>query len=505
MLKLISFMLLLSFVSCNPVIQTTTTSEQESNTETPVLTPDVQVPVPETTPTPTPVASNNNYPFYFPMSGLKAPTDIRYISCSKSNAAGELRDMKNEPVVQYNAELFTGIEYIYEAPCTYKNMGPAGIRNWKWADGSQVIHRTSSRGSKAIFSSDDNWVVLRFNPGETQGRFHAEVIDLELKFTNNIQVMGSLHFEVYPNASSGQLATLVVRDSVIEGGKNGIFIPGGASMTYVENTKVGRNVGTNIDQEHVTYINGVISTHFKNVSFYGSNAGGGAGGHILKNKAAIRILESVTLDNAKSKADNSIMPLGDFSSFGYTWSENLVLLRRKAAVGNMRDTVIDVREDRYFEPNGPVKMPFMDAKGASMPSAPPGCTNLLDNPDQSYWHVFNNTVLDSAIKDTSVFRLNGIVSTEYSGIFPTATYDDIVANPRRQRAILLTNKTFHSAEKTNADGYYYLKPSYPTYHCENATPGPNVSAITSSRDKFIQYALKRIRSANPAMPQLPGI
>lgn len=456
-------------------------------------------------PTPSIPSTTTNYPFYFPVDSLVAPKDIRQISCSKSNAAGELRDINNKPVSQDNAELYTGIEFIYEAPCTYKNMGPAGIRNWKWAAGSQVIHRTSKRGSKAIFTSSDAWVSLRFAPGETQGRFHAEVIDLELRFTANTQVMGSLHFEVFPATSTGQLATLVVRDSVIEGGKNALFIPSGASMTYVENTKIGRNVGTNIDQEHVTYINGVLSTHFRNVSFYGQNAGGGAGGHILKNKAALRILESVTLDNSKGFGDNSIMPLGDFSSFGYTWSDNLILIRKKAAVGSMRDTVIDMREDRYFEPGGVVNLPFMDAKGAAMPSAPPGCGPILDTPDQSYWHIFNNTVLESEITDESVFRHNAIVSTTYSGIFPTATYDDIQANPRRQRSYLLVNKAFHSAKKTVADGYFYLKPSYPTYHCEDGTYGPNLLNITSSRDRFIQYALGKLWKANPKLPVLPGI
>lgn len=455
----------------------------------------------EVTPVPPKLAPGTGYPSYFPMTGMKKPADVRLISCAKSNAAGDLRDMNDRPITMGNAALYEGIEFVYEAPCTYKNMGPAKIRNWKWADGAQVIHRTSKRGSKAIFSSASEWVSLPIKPGSIGKRFHTEIIDLELRFTNNTQPMGSLHFEVYPATSEGKLATLVVRDSVIEGGKNALFIPGGASMLYVENTKIGKNVGSDVEQQHSIYINGTLSTHFKDSYIYGQNAKGPYGGHILKNKSAIRILENVTLTNEGGKADLTNRALGDFSSFGYTFSEGLKLIRKQPQ--SPRTGIVHMRSDRYFD-GVRVNLPFLTATGAKQPALPPGCNNPLDKINEAYWHVFKNTVVNSEVDDKHIFEMNGVVHTLYDGIHAKTPYSEIVANPQRNRAVLLTFNTETRAPAVSTDGYSYGNPRYPTYHCEDVNPGPNLEKILANKDSFLRHAFGRVWSANPGLAPLPS-
>jgi hypothetical protein len=473
-------------------------------TFTPIVT--APVPVPPTPPAPTPVPPTpiptpvTGYPSYFPMDGLKKPVDVRLISCAKSNAAGALRDINDKAISMATAPLYEGIEFVYEAPCTYKNMGPASIRNWKWADGAQVIHRTSIRGQKAIFSSADQWTNLSFKPGAVGRRFHGEVTDIELRLTGNVQSMGSLHFEVYPNASEGKLATLVVRDSVIEGGKNALFIPGGASMLYVENTKIGRNVGSDVEQQHSIYINGTLSTHFKDSFIYGQNAKGSYGGHILKNKSAIRILENVTLSNEGGQADLTNRALGDFSSFGYTFSDGLKLIRKLPQ--SPRTGIVHLRSDRYFTGES-VNLPFLTATGAKQPALPPGCNNPLDNINEAYWHVFKNTVVNSEVDDKHIFEMNGVVDTAYNGIHALTSYADIIANPQRNRAVLLTFNTETRAPAVSTDGYSYGNPRYPTYHCEDLNAGPNLEKILANKDAFLRHAFGRVWSANPGIVPLP--
>ncbi|MGB7405370.1 MAG: hypothetical protein WA906_06755, partial [Pacificimonas sp.] len=81
-------------------------------------------------------------------------------------------------------------------------------------------------------------------------------------------------------------------------------------------------------------------------------------------------------------------------------------------------------------------------------------------------------------------------------IHPRTSHADIMANPKRNRAMLLTYNTDTKAKTVTADGYFYQKPSYPTYHCENPVVAPNVAAVTTDLDTFARHALTMLDDAN---------
>ncbi|MGB7406370.1 MAG: hypothetical protein WA906_11820, partial [Pacificimonas sp.] len=372
------------------------------------------------------VVTSRRYPSYMPMTGLLPPKHEFYVLCEESIEAGRevLTDGKKLPWGNYSGG---GVEMVYEAraddgsPCVY-NFAPwtptMGSGRNAWPSGSQFHWKSSERGVRVTFRTDSDWATLRFRPGKSEGkRFHFEVTDFDLDFHGAIQPHGALWLESYPTASEGGLSSLVVRNSRVTGGKNALFVPSGASMLYVEDSEIGRNVGRHVDQQHPVYLNGTLVAHFKDTLVFGDHAVPSAGGHILKLKSALRLLENVTLDNGGGLAVPTDRPLADFSGHGWTWSENLNLIRR-ASPGSTRPTMVDVRRDRYL--SGRMKGPWPDAKGFTMPTELGDCSG--DVADQVYLHVFKDTVTSSEVKEPNVFRMAGLVDVEFEGIHPRTSH-----------------------------------------------------------------------------------
>ncbi len=435
-----------------------------------------------------------------PVADLIAPVLTANVLCDESIAAGKevLAGGSDLPSNDYSRG---GVHMIYEArddagkPCVYPFvpwMPRPGSGKNAWETGSQFVWRSSEAGTRVTFKSDSQWAAMNFKTGQSDGkRYHMEVVDLDLDFTGSVQPSGALWFQSYPDGASGGLSSLVIRNSRITGGKNALFAPSGAIMIYAEDSEIGRNLGINIDQEHAIYLNGVLTSHFKDTLIFGQRASSGAGGHILKAKSAVRILENVTLDNGGGVLDPTNRPLGDFSGFGWTWSDGLNLIRR-APTGDYRPVLVDMRRDYYFGKR--LNLPWSTAAGWEMPTAPGDCSGNVAN--DVYLHVFRDTVVNSEVSEESVFRMSGVVDIKHSGIHGKTSHAEIVANPRRNRGMLLSFNTQHEADAVTADGYFYLKPAYQTYHCENGKLAPKVAALAGDRDAFVNHALKLINAAN---------
>ena len=462
-------------------------------------------PVPAPVPTPAPAPAPQpigDYPFYMPMGDLLPFKHERLVLCEESNAVGD--EVFADGLGWYaNGQGYSqgGVHHTFEArddngqPCVY-NFAPSlprpGGGGNAWESGSQFRLDSSEPGTRVRFSTDDEWATVTLNAGPNDGkRIHLEIVDLDLDFTGNVQPSGSVWFQAYPSASSGGLASLVIRNSRITGGKNALFSPSGAIMIFVENSDIGRNLGRNIDQEHSVYLNGTLTAHFRDSLIFGQRASSGAGGHILKAKSAIRILENVTLDNGGGVLDPTNRPLADFSSWGWTWSDGLNLVRRQPS-GAYRPALVDIRRDQYFGKR--LDLPWPTAEGWTLGMEPGDCDTPMPL-SSMYLHVFQNTAVESEIPEDSVFRMNGAVETAFEGIHARTAYDDIIANPRRNRAMLYEAGTVSDAQETTADGWYYLKPAYPTYHCAvEALP-----AAIADRDTFVAAALAAMNAANGGM------
>lgn len=443
-----------------------------------------------------------------PMEGLYEPQLRFHISCALSNAAGELRTLDNEPAEVPKQRVHVGVEFVYE-PCEYRGMGPGKLRNGKWAAGAVVLHRSSVPGEKARFVTDNPWSKLSIRPGslgydlageqQPGGRFHAEVVDIELINTaDRPQAKGGIQFEVFPTAQSGSFATFVVRGGRFEGGKNGLFAPTGMSMIYAENSSFGRNTGNDVNQTHATYINGALLSHFKDVLFYGDRAKGSYGGHQLKDKSAIRILENVTLDNSGGVQDDSPMPLADFTSWGWTWSDGLSLVRREPR--KPREALIDFRR-RYYVDGRRLSLPWDTAAGWRMPTAPGDCSG--DVADDVYLHVLHNTSVESFQQEAYAVRLHGAFATKfkqkgYGGVTPDMDHADVMANPRRNRAMSISFNSAGTIDTLSSPtGYWYKKENPPAYSCDDPEKlHPDVAALASDRDAFIRHALRKMDEAN---------
>ena len=382
----------------------------------------------------------SDYPHYMPVDTLLAPVLTINVLCDESIAAGdEVVAAGNK--IPANGYSGGGVHLIYEAKndqgdqCVYP-FGPwspkKGVGSNDWPSGSQFVWRSSEPGEQVKFQSDNQWASLNFNPGASDGqRYHMEVIDFDLDYTANVQPSGSIWFQHYPSASSGGLGTLVIRNSRVVGGKNALFAPSGSTMIYVEDSEIGRNVGEHYDQHHAIYINGILSAHFKDTLVFGQNGSIAASGHQLKVKSALRIFENVTLDNGGGRGKTSDRALADLSSFGWTWSENLHLIRRQPDGKRLGYVpLVDMRRDKYVG-GDKMNVPYADASEWEMPVDPGEC----DLPwDDLYVHVFRSTAVKSVLEEDGVFMMSGVVDTKYDGIHPKSPYDDIAGNPRRNRA-----------------------------------------------------------------------
>jgi hypothetical protein len=430
---------------------------------------------PSTAPAPAAVASLENlYPFYMPMQGLRAPAIRLSIKCDASRAAGrEVYAGRDGASLYGRAE--GGYEFIYEAldgagnPCVYP-FAPAMPMIVGDLGGTQYILRSSIPGRRVTFRTDDQWANVNprmFDIGPR--RVHFEMRDIELDFPGAVQPMGALHLEAIGTTRPG-LLTAVIRRSKIFGGKNALFVPGGQTMLYIEDSEIVGNVGNNVDQEHSTYINGTLVSHFRNSVWRGQKGWQDiASGHQLKDKAYLRIYENVTVSNRPGATTPSAMPLIDASAFGFTWSHNL-RLERVAPVQAPRDALVDLRSEIVY--GDPANYPWnLLADGSwRMPAAP------LTALDKVYLSVFIDTTVDSFRAEPYIFALRPQGTYLSAGNVVEGT--DQTTRAQQRMVSLAFNTTGRMKRVYSAEGWTFTDPQLPAG-----------AEWVTDRDAFIRHAL----------------
>ena len=415
------------------------------------------------------------YPFYMPMAGLRRPAYRFFVKCDASRAAGRQVFAGLDTASLYG-RIEGGYEFVYEAldgaghPCVYP-FPPGAPEIIGALQGTQYILRSSIPGRRVIFRTNNEWATIdlrMFNVGRQ--RVHFEMRDIELDFSGAVQPMGALHFEVLGMTPPG-LFTAVIRRSRIFGGKNALFMPGGQSMLFIEDSDIAGNVGQNVDQEHTTYINGTLVSHFRNSTWHGQLGWKDvASGHQLKDKAYLRIYENVTVSNQASRSAPSAMPLIDASAYGFTWANNL-RLQRLAPAQAPRDGLVHLRSDMAYGEPGMYPWSVLVNPGWRMPSSP------LSVLDKVYLSVFLNTSVESFRNEPYIFALNpqgtsfGSDSTHVEGTDRTT--------PAQQRTVSVAfHTTGRFARVYSREGWTYTDPQLP----------PEAQWITN-RDAFIRHAL----------------
>ncbi|MFC4255189.1 hypothetical protein GRI97_07120 [Altererythrobacter xixiisoli] len=438
----------------------------------PVLGPDADTAV---TAGPQAATLNSDYPFYMPMQQLRRPAMVLTVKCEASQAAGkEVYGGRDGAAYYGRAE--GGIEIVYDAqdragrPCVYP-FAPAMPQTAGNLDGTQYIIRSSIPGQRAVFRTSDQWATINLRMFELgRQRVHFEMRDIEIDFPGAVQARGALHLEVVGSVAPG-LFTAVVRRSKIFGGKNGIFVPGGQTMLYIEDSDIAGNVGGNVDQEHSTYINGTLVSHFRNSVWRGQLAWKNiASGHQLKDKAYLRIYEDLIVSNQPSGETASAMPLVDISAFGFTWSNNLQLRRFEPAQAP-RDSLVDLRTEILYGQPDLYPWDVMVNRGWQMPADP------LTALDQVYLSVFMNTQVESFRDEPYVFALRP------QGTNLVAGSNTVEGNERTTRAqqrlvSIAFNTSGHVRQAYSREGWTYSNPQLP--------PG---AMWIKDRDAFIRHAL----------------
>jgi len=422
-----------------------------------------------------PAPAGDAYPFYMPMGGLRAPAVRLFVKCDASRAAGhEVYAGRDAASLYGRAE--GGLEFIYEAndsaghPCVYpfapwmpQLVGPF--------QGTQYIFRSSIPGRRVTFHTDDQWATIDlrlFDIGSQ--RIHFEMRDINLDFPDAVQPMGALHLEVSGGTRAG-LFTAVIRRSRIYGGKNAIFIPSSQTMLYVEDSDIAGNVGSNVDQEHTTYINGTLVSHFRNSYWHGQLAWKDiASGHQLKDKAYLRIYENVTVSNRPDHSTPSAMPLIDASAFGFTWANNLRLVRLKPAQ-NPREGLIDLRSEIVYGQPSNYPWSLLTGPAWRMPANP------LTALDKVYLSVFFNTRVESFRPEPFVIALR----PQGNAMQPDgkAIAGSEHTTPAQQRMVSIAYHTTGTLARVySPQGWTYVDPHLPA---EDQWIG--------NRDAFIRHAL----------------
>ncbi len=415
------------------------------------------------------------YPFYMPMQGLVKPATRLFVKCDASRLAGrEVYVGRNADSLYGRAE--GGVEFVYEArdsagqPCVYP-FAPWMPQIVGTLQGTQYILRSSVPGQRVTFRTSNEWATIDlrlFDFGRQ--RVHFEMRDIDLDFPGAVQPMGALHLEAFGGTSPG-LFSAVLRRCRIYGGKNAVFVPGGQTMLYIEDSDIAGNVGTNVDQEHTTYINGTLVSHFRNSIWRGQHAGGNiASGHQLKDKAYLRIYENVTVSNQPVGTTASAMPLIDATAYGFTWSQNLHILRH-ATAQSPRDALVDLRTDMLYGAPGNYPWSVLTTPAWRMPADP---LNVLD---QVYLSVFFDTTVDSFRTEPYVFALR----PQGASFAPGGTHVEGTEQSMRaeQRTVSIA---FHTkglmARVYGKEGWTFTDPKLP----------PKAQWITD-RDAFIRHAL----------------
>lgn len=415
------------------------------------------------------------YPSYMPMQGLRPPAVRLFVKCDASRAAGREVYAGRDAASLYG-RVEGGYEFIYEAldsaghPCVYP-FAPWQPQIVGPLQGTQYILRSSMPGHPVIFRTGDEWAgidVRLFDIGRQ--RIHFEMDDVQLDFTGATQAMGALHLEAFGGERPG-LFTAVVRRAKIFGGKNAIFVPGGQTMLYVEDSDIAGNISSNADQEHTTYINGILVSHLRNSIWQGQRGWSNvASGHQLKDKAYLRIYENVTVANTPNGAPPSAMPLIDASGYGFTWSNNLHIMRQQPAQ-DPREGLVDLRTENTYAPPQSFPWNVLATPSWHMPANP------LTALDQVYLSVFFNTTVKSFRTEPYVFAMH----PQGTYIAPGST--GVEGNDRttreQQRIVSLafnTRGTFVRAY--NRDGWGLIDPQV-----------PEADDWIFDRDAFIRHAL----------------
>lgn len=344
-----------------------------------------------------PDQADRAYPVYMPMDGLRRPAVRLLVKCDASRAAGR-EVYAGRSVDDYGGRIEGGYELVYEAldgtgrPCVYP-FAPLVPQVAGDLRGTQYILRSSIPGRRVTFRSGNEWASVGLHLYDIgQQRLHFEMRDVELDFPGAIQPIGAVYLEVFDGHRPG-LFTAVIRRSKIYGGKNAIFLPSGQTMLYVEDSEIAGNVGTNSDQEHSTYINGTLVSHFVRSSWQGQRAWQNlASGHQIKDKAYLRIYENVTVSNRPVGSTPSAMPLVDISAFGFTWSNGL-RLDRIAPAQAPREGLVDLRTElRYGAPENYPWSLLVDPAWRMPPTKAAIVGQALD---KVYLSIFLNTTVQS--------------------------------------------------------------------------------------------------------------
>ena len=401
---------------------------------------------------------DERYPFYMPMAGLRPPAIRLLIKCDASRAAG--REVYDGPdAAQLGGRAEGGFEFIYEAldrtgqPCVYP-FAPWMPQIVGSREGTQYILRSYVPGRPVTFRTNDQWAAIDLRLMDIgRERLHFEMRDINLDFPGAVQPIGALHLEAFGGSRPG-LFTAVIRRSRIFGGKNAIFVPGGETMLYIEDSDIAGNVGTNNDQEHTTYINGILVSHLRNSTWRGQRAWKNiASGHQLKDKAYLRIYENVTVTNQPNGAPPSAMPLVDASAFGFTWSDNLHL-QRVAPAQQARDGLVDLRSEIVYREPAAYPWNVLADRGWRMPADP------LSVLDKVYLSVFLNTSIASFRTEPFIFALR---PTGY-GLNPgtnTLRGND-ATTPGEQRAVSIAFHTTGPFARLYANkGWTFSNPNLP--------------------------------------------
>lgn len=415
------------------------------------------------------------YPFYMPMNGLHRPATRLFVKCDASRAAGkEVYQGRDGDSLYGRAE--GGFEFVYEAldgagkPCVYP-FAPWMPDIVGSLQGTQYILRSSMPGHRVTFRTGDDWAKVNLRLFEVGAqRVHFEMRDIELDFPAANQPMGALHLEVVDTARPG-LFTAVVRRSKIFGGKNAIFVPSGEIMLYVEDSEIAGNVGTNADQEHATYINGTLVSHFRHSTWRGQRAWeNSASGHQIKDKAYLRIYEDVTVANTPNGAPPSAMPLVDISAFGFTWANGLHI-KRQLSAQEPREGLVDLRTEIAYGPPDHYPWNLLVDPDWRMPAAP------LTALDKVYVSAFFNTTVESFRPEPFVFALRSQGNALAADGIEMLGGDQTTR--AQQRMVSLAFDTEGRMQKVYAPGgWTYVNPQLPAG-----------AEWVTDRDAFIRHAL----------------
>jgi hypothetical protein len=421
---------------------------------------------------------DGRYPFYMPMGTLVSPKIKLFIKCDASRVAGrEIYAGRDAASLYGRAE--GGFEFVYEAfdegghPCVYP-FAPWLPQIVGSLDRTQYIIRSSIPGQRVTFRTADPWATIDLRLFEIgRQRIHFEMRDVDLDFFKSVMPMGALHLEASGGTRPG-LFTTVIRRSKIFGGKNAIFVPGGQTMIYIEDSDIVGNLGGNVDQEHTTYINGILVSHFRNSIWRGQLGWKDiASGHQLKDKAYLRVYENVTVSNQPNSGMPSAMPLIDASALGFTWSNNL-RLKRLAPAQPPRDGLFDLRSEILY--GAPENYPWNVLVNNTwrMPKLP------LSALQDVYLSVFFNTSVESFRSEPYIFVLRP------QGTRISSATGAIAGNGQTTRAQQRTvSLAFHTSGSLrhvySGDGWTFTDPQL-----------PSEARWITNRDAFIRHALSLI-------------